>query len=108
MDNSYIVDNYNYFVFELLYDNNYGTIWKVEEDKDIFRDYNSLELRKNTMKFLKENDVLFKSIDMLNDNKVIKFIKKGINEYIYGTNSKKLNKNLLDLKMRIAPSTIVL
>ena len=110
-----VFDNYNYmryeidkdefYIFELMYDNDYGTYWNIEENKDSFKEIKDFNiLKNNTFSFIHNGNSYFESIDTLNNNIKIKYVNISAKEYIYGSNSKKLNKQLLYLKFRISPS----
>ena len=101
----YEIDDNNYYIFELLYDNNYGTYWHIEESKDNFREISDFkELRKKTFDLIYCGNKIFNNTDSLNKDKKLIYARKSASEYIYGSNSKKLNKCLLCLKFRISPS----
>lgn len=65
---------------------------------------NRKELQKLAFEYIKNGNKNFEVKDILNDNKTIRFIRKGANEFVYGTNSKKIFNNEYKYKMRLTPS----
>jgi hypothetical protein len=101
----YDIDDKIFYIFELMYDNDYGTYWHIEENKDTFKEINEFtKLRKSAFNVINSGNEKFNNIDLLNMNKKVTYARKSAAEYIYGSNSKKLNKDLLYLKFRISPS----
>ena len=95
----YKIDDKKFYVFELMYDNDYGTYWHIEENKDTFKEVKDFkELKDNVFNLIRNGNDTFESIDSLNENKKIMYVRKSANEFIYGSNSKNLTKNSLNLK----------
>ena len=90
--------------YKLVDDKKYGRYWEIEDSKDIFKGITRSELRKQAYKYILNGNVNFKDLIGPIDNKKIKFIKLSANEYLHGTNSKKLNNIKFNHKMRLIPS----
>lgn len=90
--------------YKLVDDKKYGRYWVVEDSKDIFKGITRSELRKQAYKYILNGNINFKDLIDPIDNKKIKFIKLSANEYLHGTNSKKLNNIKFNHKMRLIPS----
>ena len=102
LNNKFILTNeVNY---KLVDDKKYGRYWEIEDSKDIFKGITRSELRKQAYKYILNGNVNFKDLIGPIDNKKIKFIKLSANEYLHGTNSKKLNNIKFNHKMRLIPS----
>lgn len=90
--------------YKLVDDKKYGRYWEIEDSKDIFKGITRSELRKQAYKYILNGNINFKDLIDPIDNKKIKFIKLSANEYLHGTNSKKLNNIKFNHKMRLIPS----
>ena len=90
--------------YKLVDDKKYGRYWLVEDSKDIFKGITRNELRKQAYKYILNGNTNFKDLIDPIDNKKIKFIKLSANEYLHGTNSKKLSNIKFNHKMRLIPS----
>ena len=102
LNNKFILTNeVNY---KLVDDKKYGRYWEIEDSKDIFKGITRSELRKQAYKYILNGNINFKDLIDPIDNKKIKFIKLSANEYLHGTNSKKLNNIKFNHKMRLIPS----
>ena len=87
------------------YSKKYGTYWKIETNKDIFKGINnSKELHNAAYQFLKDGNKNFSIIDKLNNDNVVRFIGDLTGEYFYGSNIKKLNHQQKKMKYRMTPS----
>ena len=77
---------------------------KIDTGKDIFKNIKDRrELQRLAFDFIKNGNENFEIRDILNDNKTIRFIRKGAKEFVYGKNSQ-INKKYLIHKLRLAPS----
>lgn len=90
--------------YKLVDDKKYGRYLEIEDSKDIFKGITRSELRKQAYKYILNGNINFKDLIDPIDNKKIKFIKLSANEYLHGTNSKKLNNIKFNHKMRLIPS----
>ena len=97
----YKVDCASFFISEIIFNNKYGFYWNV--DNDIYSNVNDFKiLKKHCYVTLMNGNKLFNCTDILNYNNKIKYIRLSANEYIYGTNSKHLNKELLMIKFKLS------